>query len=78
MPVRLVKAYGFILVRLLLILHDAIVIVIVEVVPFLVCDASVAIIVEIKLQVFSRIFTAKIILATKLLLDLLQAALLVE
>ena len=75
MPVRLVKANGFILVRLLL---HAIVIIIV-VISVLVCDASIAIVVQIKHQVvFSSIFTAKIILATKFLLDLLQAALLGE
>ena len=76
MPVRLVKAYGLILVRLLL--PHTIAIVIVVVVSFLVSDAAVAVIVQIKLQVFSPIFTAKIILAAKLLLDLLQAALFVE
>ena len=75
MPVRLVKANGFILVRLLL---HAIVIIIV-VISVLVCDSSIAIVVQIKHQVvFSSIFTAKIILATKFLLDLLQAALLRE
>ena len=75
MAVRLVKANGLILVSLLL---HAIVIIIV-VISVLVCDASITIVVKVKHQVvFSTIFTAKIILTTKFLLDLLQAALLGE
>ena len=75
MAVRLVKADGLILVRLLL--HAIVVIIVV--IPVLVCDSSIAIVVKVKHQVvFSTIFTAKIILAAKFLLDLLQAALLGE
>ena len=75
MAVRLVKADGFILVRLLL--HAIVVIIVV--IPVLVCDSSIAIVVKVKHQVvFSTIFTAKIVLAAEFLLDLLQAALLGE
>ena len=75
MAVRLVKADGLILVRLLL--HAIVVIIVV--IPVLVCDSSIAVVVKVKHQVvFSTIFTAKIILAAEFLLDLLQAALLGE